>query len=247
MTFSANSLLSQLRHTEILSPQFVILFFLCMGLGVLHALGPGHGKSLLLASLVGESKSMKNALKISLVMGITHVSDVLILGFLSLFFVSFIPEKSIQFSLEAASGAGILLIGVYRLVKILLNKDEKAHSHDHSHSHAHQEHANERVRATMWSAFFYSLAPCPTAWIIFLTTLGLHKPLMGFFLVFALTLGVQLTITSVSLVIAYSANIVERKVNPSIVKWAPFLSSVITVLIGGMVLKEALHFKRQGR
>lgn len=216
-----------------------------MGLGIFHALGPGHGKSMMLASLIGEIKSVKNALEISLVMGITHMSDVFILGFVSIFFVSFIPEKTFRFSLEILSGSGILLIGLYRLLKALLHKDnpETHHAHSHTHSHSH----DEPFCATLWSAFFYSLAPCPTAWIIFLTTLGLHKPLLGFFLVFALTLGVQLTITTIALIIVYSANIVERKVNPSIVKWAPFLSSVITILIGGMVLKEAFHFNRQGR
>ncbi len=213
-----------------------------MGLGIFHALGPGHGKSMMLASLMGESKSVKNALKISLVMGLTHVSDVLILGFASIFFVSFIPEKTVRFSLELVSGCGIILIGLSRLIKALLYKNNTEISRAHPHD-GHEHSENESFRAALWSAFLYSLAPCPTAWIIFLTTLGLHKPLMGFFLVFALTLGVQLTITSVSLVIVYSANIVERKVNPSIVKWAPFLSSVITVLIGGMVLKEALHYK----
>ena len=212
-----------------------------MGLGVFHALGPGHGKSMMLASLMGESKSIKNALKISLVMGITHMSDVLILGFASIFFVSFIPEKTFRFSLELLSGCGIILIGLYRLVKTLIHRDNAKIPHEHSHSHPHSH--NEPFRATLWTAFLYSLAPCPTAWIIFLTTLGLHKPLLGFFLIFALTLGVQLTITSVALIIVCSANIVERKVSPSVIKLVPVLSSLITVLIGGMVLNEALHYK----
>lgn len=242
---NTESVIAFLSRADLSSPQFILLFFLCMGLGIFHALGPGHGKSMMLASLMGESKSVKNALKISLVMGITHMSDVLILGFASIFFVSFIPEKTFRFSLEVLSGSGILLIGLYRLLKVFLHKDNaqapRAHSHTHSHSH------DEPFRATLWSAFFYSLAPCPTAWIIFLTTLGLHKPLLGFFLIFALTLGVQLVITSIALLIVYSANMVERKVNPSVVKWAPFLSSVITVLIGGMVLKEAFHSHKGGR
>lgn len=239
------SVIAFLPRAELSSPQFILLLFLCMGLGVFHALGPGHGKSMMLASLMGESKSIKNALKISLVMGLTHVSDVLILGFASIFFVSFVPEKTIRFSLELLSGCGIILIGLYRLVKILLSKGSAKISRAHPHAHEHSK--NESFRATLWSAFLYSLAPCPTAWIIFLTTLGLHKPLLGFFLVFALTLGVQLSITTIALIIVYSANIVERKVNPSIVKWAPFLSSVIMVLIGGMVLKEAFHSHKGGR
>lgn len=238
---NTESVIAFLSRAELSSPQFILLFFLCMGLGIFHALGPGHGKSMMLASLMGESKSVKNALKISLVMGITHMSDVLILGFASIFFVSFIPGKTFCFSLEIVSGAGILLIGLYRLLKALLHKNnpETHHAHSHTHSHSH----DEPFRATLWSAFFYSLAPCPTAWIIFLTTLGLHKPLLGFFLIFALTLGVQLTVTSVSLLIVYSSNVVEQKVSPSVVKWVPVLSSVIMVLIGGMVFKEAFHSK----
>jgi len=132
-----------------------IAFFgllLAFALGVMHAMSPGHGKTVVGAYLVGSRGTAKHAAFLGLTVTITHTLGVFALGLITLFASNYIlPEKLIPF-LSFISGLLVLYIGLTMFKKRLFSAFgwEKAghhhhhgeHSHEdgHTHSHVHHEH-----------------------------------------------------------------------------------------------------------
>ncbi len=118
------------------------LFLLAVGLGGLHALTPGHGKSVVAAYLVGSRGRVRDALTLGGIVTLTHTSSVLVLGAALLAITNFGMPRWLQPALEVLSGALVILVGLYTLVtrlQALRRGETHSHSHDpadpHSHSH----------------------------------------------------------------------------------------------------------------
>lgn len=132
----------------------IILFglLLAFGFGAMHAMSPGHGKTVVGAYLVGSRGTVKHAVFLGLTVTITHTLGVFALGFVTLFASEyFLPEKMIPF-LSFVSGLLVFFVGVSlfkdRLFSVLGWKKSLHHhhgydhTHDHSHSHDHHEHSH---------------------------------------------------------------------------------------------------------
>ncbi len=122
---------------------FVLLtLVVAVGLGALHALEPGHGKTLLAISLVGARATVKQATILAAALTIAHTVGVLALGVaINLFKGYFVPE-SIYPWITLISGIAIAVIGARAVQAQIRRRQPHAHSHDHSHDHAHA-HAHD--------------------------------------------------------------------------------------------------------
>jgi nickel/cobalt exporter len=127
-----------------ITPAFVALaLLLAMGLGALHALGPGHGKTVVAAYLVGSRGTAAHALFLGATVTITHTLGVFVLGFVTLFLSTFIlPERLFPW-LELISGLLVVGIGLSlfreRLAHAfprLFRRGEVVPAHDHAELHA---------------------------------------------------------------------------------------------------------------
>lgn len=128
---------------------------LAFGLGAMHAMSPGHGKTVVGAYLVGSRGTFKHAVFLGLTVTVTHTLGVFALGLITIFASNFIlPEKLMPF-LSFVSGLLVFFIGVSlfkdRLFSALGWKAASHHhnhghdhahdnSHEHGHSHAHHAH-----------------------------------------------------------------------------------------------------------
>lgn len=84
-------------------------------LGAVHALTPGHGKTLVAAYLVGSEGRVRDAVVVGAIVTITHTGSVIALGCVALAFSHWIvPARVIQW-VEIVSGASILGLGVVLL------------------------------------------------------------------------------------------------------------------------------------
>ncbi|HEX8250956.1 MAG TPA: sulfite exporter TauE/SafE family protein [Pyrinomonadaceae bacterium] len=127
----------------------IVLFGLALafGLGAMHAMSPGHGKTVVGAYLVGSKGTVKHAAFLGLTVTITHTLGVFALGLITLFATQFIlPERIMPF-LSFVSGLLVLFIGLTlfkeRLVSALGYKTTH-HHHDHGDAHEHgHEHGDE--------------------------------------------------------------------------------------------------------
>src|SRR4030095_1590279 len=84
--------------------------------GAMHAMTPGHGKTIVGAYLVGSRGTLKHALYLGLTTTITHTLGVFALGLITLFAAQYIvPEKLFPW-LSLLSGLFVVGIGVNLLV-----------------------------------------------------------------------------------------------------------------------------------
>lgn len=110
---SAVSVLVGLVKLPALSPLFLLgAFLLSLLLGSLHALTPGHGKTLVAAYLIGSRGRSRDAVFLGLVVTLTHTGSVVLLGLLTLLASQYILPGLIAPWLEILSGVLVVFFGL---------------------------------------------------------------------------------------------------------------------------------------
>ena len=132
--------------TDFLSRPDLTLAFALLSLGaavlfgVLHALAPGHGKTVMAAYLVGQRGTRRQALQLGAVVTFTHTASVLALGAVLAAGALAAPELVVPVT-EVLSGVLLAAVGVYLAVLALRRLRSADHGHDHDHDdHPHDEH-----------------------------------------------------------------------------------------------------------
>ncbi len=116
----------------------------CFVWGAMHAMSPGHGKTIVGAYLVGAHATPQHAVFLGLTTTITHTAGVFALGLGTLLFSQYgLPERLYPW-LSFISGLIVVDIGLRQLISRLRQnrvaaKAARSHQHDdHSHSHTHE-------------------------------------------------------------------------------------------------------------
>ena len=81
-------------------------------LGTLHALSPGHGKTVVGVNLVGARGTARHAAFLGITVTITHTAGVFALGIVTLFASEYILPERLYPILGLASGAIVVAIGL---------------------------------------------------------------------------------------------------------------------------------------
>jgi len=224
---------AELVNIQEITPS-VILFglFLAFGFGAMHAMSPGHGKTVVGAYLVGSRGTIKHAVFLGLTVTITHTLGVFALGLITLFASNYIlPEKMMPF-LGFVSGLLVFFIGVSlfkdRLFSILGWKTASGHhGHDHAHDHenlneGHDDHAHDGLTHThggsththlppqnvTWKNLLAlgisgGLLPCPSALVLMLSAISIGRIGYGLLLTLVFSFGLAATLTAVGLIFLY--------------------------------------------
>jgi nickel/cobalt transporter (NicO) family protein len=146
---------------------------IAFGLGVVHAVSPGHGKTIMAAYLVGAKGSSRQAVGLGLAVTVSHTLGVLALAGITLAASSVLPPERLYPILGVTSGFLVIAIGASllwsRLRAIGGAKSSAAHAHDHApdqvhvhdqaHGHGH-EHPHEHDHG---GAHPHSHAPVETS------------------------------------------------------------------------------------
>jgi nickel/cobalt exporter len=115
-------------------------------LGGLHALEPGHGKTVVAAYLMGTKGRKIDAVILGLVVTVTHTFSVILLGIAAKVASTRInlTEQSLHGYLGLVAGLLILVVGTWMLVSKIRGKEPfNFHSHNHDHSHHHHHHHDD--------------------------------------------------------------------------------------------------------
>jgi ABC-type nickel/cobalt efflux system permease component RcnA len=126
------------------------LIALAFWFGALHALEPGHGKTMVAAYLVGERGTAKHAVILGGMVTFTHTISVFALGLATMFLSRYVMPEKISKVLGVVSGISIVWIGgmmLWRRVRGLSRGKGAGHGHAH-HDHAHtRSHGHEHPHA----------------------------------------------------------------------------------------------------
>ena len=102
--------LIQLQDPSLPATLLALLFAIAWG--AMHAMTPGHGKTVVGAYLIGSRGTVRHALFLGLTTTITHTAGVFALGLVTLFASQFILPERLYPWLSVLSGLSLIVLGV---------------------------------------------------------------------------------------------------------------------------------------
>jgi nickel/cobalt exporter len=217
-------------------------------LGGLHALTPGHGKTLLAAYLIGSRGTAKHAAVLGGIVTLAHTASVIAIGLLALLASQLILPSVLLPALETCAGLLMVTMGI-RLVRSRWRLRKANHHHDdHHHSHEHHHHHSPKdLRANDLLAMGVSggLVPCPEALGVMLVAIGVNRIVLGLGLIVAFSVGLAVVLVAIGILLVYARSRLERLGKPKSTwhRWLPLVSAVIVTMLGvGIVLKGLMSY-----
>jgi ABC-type nickel/cobalt efflux system permease component RcnA len=139
--------LAALAGADIASPLvFSLALLAAAAWGSLHALSPGHGKTVVAAYLLGAKGTVRHAAVLGLSVTATHTAAVYALGLIALYASQYILPERLYPWLSALSGALVVALGavlVGQRIRVLLRpRGGAAQQGAHAHPHHGSEHAD---------------------------------------------------------------------------------------------------------
>ena len=185
-------------------------FFLGLGVaflyGMVHALGPGHGKFVIMSYFMGREVYVLRGLVMAAQMAVVHVIAAVVIVWVA----DILLKTSLGIGLADVPGirAGSFLIiaaiGVYMLYQAIRGSRGHTHTHTHTHGHNHHhhhhghshDHTHGASHATEGGlvALAVGMVPCPGAVLVMLYAIANDMIYPGFLLVAAMSAGIGLTI-----------------------------------------------------
>lgn len=189
-------------------------------LGALHALAPGHGKTVMAALVVGRDGSARQALGLAGTVAATHTLGVLILGFVLTLTQTAAPERVYPW-LGVASGLVFAVVGALLLRNALRQRDlahadhhDHSHDHDHDHDHGHS-HAGLTWRSLIAPGLAGGLVPSPSALLVLLGGIAVGRAWFGVVLVIAYGLGLAATLVGAGVALLHAQRRLAARVASS--------------------------------
>jgi ABC-type nickel/cobalt efflux system permease component RcnA len=198
-------------------------------LGALHALSPGHGKTLVAAYLVGNRGTPRHALFLGTIVTFTHTIGVFTLGVVTLFLSQYIVPERLYPWLSFLSGVTIVAIGV-RLFRERFGKLV----HDHGPTgHSHDVPKGLGFKTLLGMGFSGGIVPCPSALVVLLSAVALHRIAIGLLFILAFSLGLASVLVAVGVLVVRAGGWLSRlDSHGAAAKWLPVISALVVTFIG---------------
>ncbi len=236
----------------------VVLFslLLAVGLGALHAVSPGHGKTIMAAYLVGTRGTIGQALVLGLTVTITHTIGVLALGVITLFAAHYILPERLYPLLSLISGTLVIVMGLALAISRWKIHQETRHhlAHDHLHSvdeHEHLFHSHPHIlvareaglswRSLIGLGLAGGLVPSTSALILLLSAISLQRIPFGIVLIVAFGIGMALVLVGVGALLVRASHLLERGRAPArLLQLMPMASAIVVIGAGIVVTAQAV-------
>jgi ABC-type nickel/cobalt efflux system permease component RcnA len=208
--------------------------------GMAHALSPGHGKAIVTAYLVGQRGTVRQAALLGVIVTITHTVGVFALGAVTLLLSQFVVPDDLYPWLNLVAGLLVLCVGASVLRARWSHRRAHAHGHDHQHGHDHDhghDHRHDLSRRSLVAVGVSGgLLPCPSALVVLLAAISLHRVAFGMLLVVAFSVGLALTITGIGLVAVLARDAFRRlSFEGRLVSLLP-AASAVAILVAGLLM-----------
>ncbi len=254
------------RFTDLISTRGKLSFWFLLsaaliaaGLGALHALEPGHGKTIVAAYLVGSRGTPRHAVLLGFVVTASHTAGVYLLGVVTLYASRYIVPEQLYPWLGAISGLTVAGLGAFMFLRHLTGESGE-HSHAPGENHSHwflsmfkqgglrqsveinsstpSPNGSEIKTVSLRELFLLGITggivPCPAALVVLLSAFSLHRVGFGLFLITAFSLGMAAVLVAVGLTMVYTKKFMASRLRTgqSFVRYLPLVSSVCMVVLG---------------
>ncbi|OFW75723.1 MAG: hypothetical protein A2Y55_12920 [Actinobacteria bacterium RBG_16_68_12] len=216
--------------------------------GAAHALTPGHGKALVAAYLVGTRGTPRHAFMLGGTVTIAHTAGVFAIGVVTLGLSQFIVPERLYPWLTLASGLLVVVVGASVLRQRLRSRREGHHyhhdHHQHGDGHHHHHHHDDEVltsKGILGVGAAAGLLPCPSALVVLLSAIALHRIGLGLALIVAFSVGLAATITGIGLVAVVARRAFGRlSLEGPVVRTLPAVSAALILAVGAVITAKAL-------
>jgi nickel/cobalt exporter len=240
---------SLITKGELSARAIVLSLALSIAFGAVHALSPGHGKTLMAAYLVGAGGRARQAVVVGGAVAVMHTASVLGLGVLILSLErTFSPDRIYPW-LGLASGLVAIALGAVLLVQRLgvwgnaQRADAPEHDHtkgvDHGHARGPGVHAHVAASAPVLSrkgltalAVAGGLLPSPTAVLVLLSAVSFGRVAFGLSLIAGFSLGLASALIVVGLVTLRARDVVSNRLSSNLGRLPPVLSAAVVGVVG---------------
>jgi len=235
------------------------LVTVCFGYGVVHTLGPGHGKAVVVAYFLDSTKPRAwiEGIFAGGWIAFTHTLAALLLAAaLKLSStVGLLGALREVRNVEIVSYTLILLVGFWRLWAGITGRlhehphgdhghdHHHEHGHDHGHDHHHHDHEPPQRTIAGWLLLTAAgIAPCAGALIIILLSIALDVLWAGVVGVIAIALGMAITLAAIGMasMVAHRLIIAEGR-SQEIGRFTAIGASLIVIATGGTLLLGSLE------
>jgi nickel/cobalt exporter len=221
----------------------------CFGYGVVHTLGPGHGKAVVVAYFLDSTKprAWLEGIFAGSWIAFTHTLAALLLaaGLKAFASVGLFGALREVRNVEIISYVLILLIGFWRLWAGLTGRlHEHVHGDDGHHHHDHDHH-HQPARRTIagWLLLTAAgIAPCAGALVMILLSVALGVIWAGVIGVIAIAFGMAITLAAIGMasMVAHRLIIGEGR-SQEIGRFVSIAASLIVIATAGTLLLGALE------
>ena len=218
--------------------------------GAAHALTPGHGKALVAGYLVGTRGRPRHAFALGATVTVTHTAGVFGLGLVTLGLSTVIVPERLYPWLTLVSGllvvgvGACVLLGRLRSARAGANRHELDHTHHHDRPHPHHHHPPVRgleTRGIVGIGVAAGLLPCPSALVVLLSAIALHRIALGLALIVAFSVGLAATITGIGLVAVLARRAFGRaRLDGPVIRALPAVSAAVIVVAGLAITAKAI-------
>jgi len=230
-------------------------------LGALHALEPGHAKSLMAAYIISIRGTPRQAALLGLSAAVGHTIVVWFLAIAALLLGQKLIAEQAEPWLTLLSGVLVTLLAVRMFLRLRALNYHHDHSHNHSHDHynghdhqhhhshdhSRDEHPRQNTGATaneiVWFGFSGGLLPCPAAIAVLLVCIQLKQFTLGVAMVAAFSVGLALTLVAIGVAASWAS----KKASTTwpwldrIAQRLPYLSAGIVLVVGLVMTLFGLH------
>ena len=204
----------------------------------MHALSPGHGKTVVAAYLVGNRGTARHALFLGGVVTFTHTIGVFLLGFVTLYLSRYVVPERLYPWVGFISGLTILAIGAS------LFHQRLGHHLDHDHGsggHSHEMPEGITFRNLLALGFSGGIVPCPSALVVLLSAIALHRVGIGLLFIVAFSLGLASVLVGIGILVVRAGRFLSRfDSSRAAARYFPILSAAIISVIGLAVAIQSL-------
>ncbi len=221
------------------------------GLGALHALEPGHGKTLVAAWLVGSRGTARHAILLGAVITAAHTAGVFILGAATLYASRYIVPEQLYPWLGAISGLSIAGLGIFIFLRHWTGHNT-AHSHSNGATHSHgfrsmfsrpvSDGRALSLRELTMLGIGGGIVPCPAALVVLLSAVSLHRIGFGLFLIAAFSFGLAAVLVIVGIFTVSAKGAISARLPSAIraLRYLPVFSSAFMSFLGLGIAASAL-------
>jgi ABC-type nickel/cobalt efflux system permease component RcnA len=212
--------------------------------GAAHALSPGHGKTIVSAYLIGKRGTPRDAALLGLIVTVTHTVGVFALGLVTLALSQWIFPDRLYPWLNLTAGVLVVALGLAVLRSRFADwRHERAHRHG-DHHHHHHEHGHDHDlsrRGLLAVGISGGILPCPSALVVLLAAISLHRVAFGLVLILAFSTGLALSITGVGLVAVLARRRFARaRFDGLLIRALPAVSALVILAAGVTMTARAL-------